>query len=108
MARVVRTLFASAFSILISLPPVLGQEAPQQPNPHPDGSFFAYCWQAGYAQDVRSIEQLHTNWTKLRDMDQDIPGWREMRHDNGSAMFAADGTMLDERGNRSVFDDVDE
>lgn len=27
---------------------------------------------------------------------------------NGTPMFAASGTMLDEKGNRSIFDDVDE
>ena len=27
---------------------------------------------------------------------------------NGKPKFAEDGTMLDERGNRSIFDDVDE
>lgn len=27
---------------------------------------------------------------------------------NGAPMFSDDGTMLDENGNRSVFDDVDE
>jgi len=27
---------------------------------------------------------------------------------NGKPMFAPDGTMLDENGNRSIFDDVDE
>jgi len=29
-------------------------------------------------------------------------------HENGQLMFAADGMMLDENGNRSIFDDVDE
>lgn len=33
-------------------------------NPHTVGSFYGYCWQAGYAQDVRSIEELHRDWTK--------------------------------------------
>lgn len=28
-------------------------------------------------------------------------------HENGAPMFAADGTMLDDKGNRSIFDDVD-
>ncbi len=30
------------------------------------------------------------------------------KHDNGAPMFAPDGTMLDDKGNRSIFDDVDE
>jgi hypothetical protein len=29
-------------------------------------------------------------------------------HPNGKPMFSADGTMLDEDGNRSIFDDVDQ
>lgn len=28
-------------------------------------------------------------------------------HPNGAPLFAPDGTMLDDKGNRSVFDDVD-
>ncbi len=35
-------------------------------------------------------------------------GQAAMKHDNGAAMFAPDGTLLDEKGNRSIFDDVDE
>lgn len=31
-----------------------------------------------------------------------------MRHPNGTPVFAKDGTMLDDKGNRSIFDDVDE
>jgi hypothetical protein len=30
------------------------------------------------------------------------------KHPNGAPMYAPDGTMLDDRGNRSIFDDVDE
>lgn len=30
------------------------------------------------------------------------------KYENGSPKFAADGTMLDDKGNRSIFDDVDE
>lgn len=30
-----------------------------------------------------------------------------MKHPNGAPQFAPDGTMLDEKGNRSIFDDVD-
>jgi len=29
------------------------------------------------------------------------------RHPNGSPVFAPDGTLLDDKGNRSIFDDVD-
>jgi hypothetical protein len=46
-----------------------------------------------------------------------IMGWAEKparaeimvpRHPNGAPMYAPDGMMLDEHGNRSVFDDVDQ
>lgn len=30
-----------------------------------------------------------------------------VRHKNGAPMFSADGTMLDDKGNRSIFDDID-
>lgn len=45
---------------------------------------------------------------KVSRLDQNVRGWREMRHDNGRPVFSEDGTMLDENGNRSIFDDVDE
>lgn len=32
---------------------------------------------------------------------------RNQRHPNGAPMWSPDGTLLDERGNRSIFDDVD-
>lgn len=31
-----------------------------------------------------------------------------MKHKNGAPVFASNGTMLDENGNRSIFDDIDE
>lgn len=38
--------------------------------------------------------------------------WQEVRiscdvHENGKPKFACDGTLLDDRGLRSIFDDVD-
>jgi hypothetical protein len=33
---------------------------------------------------------------------------REQRHANGAPMFDESGMMLDDQGNRSIFDDVDE
>lgn len=36
------------------------------------------------------------------------PNWQESRHPNGQRKWADDGTMLNERGTRSIFDDVDE
>lgn len=30
-----------------------------------------------------------------------------MKHKNGAPKFARDGTLLDDKGNRSIFDDVD-
>jgi hypothetical protein len=32
---------------------------------------------------------------------------RHLKYPNGQPMFAPDGMMLDENGNRSIFDDVD-
>jgi hypothetical protein len=32
----------------------------------------------------------------------------QVHYPNGAPMFAPDGMMLDEQGNRSIFDDVDE
>lgn len=32
----------------------------------------------------------------------------QMKHTNGRPKYAADGTMLDHKGNRSIFDDIDE
>lgn len=45
---------------------------------------------------------------KRRDLDTSVPFWRDMKHPNGKPMFAPDGMMLDEKGNRSIFDDVDD
>jgi hypothetical protein len=45
---------------------------------------------------------------KMRDLDKYSPGWRDTKHGNGQPKFAKDGMMLDEKGNRSIFDDVDE
>lgn len=33
---------------------------------------------------------------------------RAAKHPNGQQMWAPDGTMVDEHGNRSIFDDVDQ
>lgn len=33
---------------------------------------------------------------------------KEMKYPNGRPMFREDGMMLDDEGNRSIFDDVDE
>lgn len=41
-------------------------------------------------------------------MDRDVPGWRTLRHANGTPQYSPDGTMLDDQGQRSIFDDVDD
>lgn len=41
-----------------------------------------------------------------KQLDRYTPDWRTMTHANGKPMFATDGTMLDEKGNRSIFDDL--
>jgi hypothetical protein len=33
-------------------------------NPYAVGSFPAFCWSAGYSQDVRSIDELLRDWRK--------------------------------------------
>jgi primosomal protein N' len=33
---------------------------------------------------------------------------RQQKHENGQHMWSPDGTLLDEHGNRSIFDDVDQ
>lgn len=35
-------------------------------NPYPAGSFESYCFEAGYGQDVRCIEELDRDWQKSR------------------------------------------
>lgn len=45
---------------------------------------------------------------KIKRLDLHTPGWPDFTHPNGARKFAADGTMLDDKGNRSIFDDVDE
>lgn len=45
---------------------------------------------------------------KIRLLDQHIPGWRDLKHPGGQLKFSPEGTLLDENGDRSIFDDVDE
>ncbi len=46
---------------------------------------------------------------KIFRLNKQTMGWRSLKHPNGQPMFNPEtGTMLDERGNRSIFDDVDE
>jgi len=42
------------------------------------------------------------------ELDEDHPGWREFVYPNGAPMFAPDGMMLDDKGDRSIFDDIDD
>lgn len=41
-------------------------------------------------------------------MDQNTPDWRTLTHTNGAPIYAPSGMLLDDHGNRSIFDDVDE
>lgn len=45
---------------------------------------------------------------KIKTLEEFTPGWRELTHPNGAQMFSENGTMLDDCGNRSIFDDLDE
>lgn len=48
-------------------------------------------------------------YAKKRELlDIHLPDWRELKHDNGKPKFAPSGMMLDENGNRSIFDDLDD
>jgi hypothetical protein len=53
----------------------------------------------------RDLKEAQATRSRL---DQDLPRWREMLHENGNHKFAQDGTMLDDKGNRSIFDDLDD
>lgn len=53
-------------------------------------------------------QALAARHEKIMNLNRHTPGWRDMVYPNGKPKFASDGTMLDEDGNRSIFDDVDE
>lgn len=56
--------------------------------------------------EVRLLEEIAA---KLTQMDIDMPGWRERKYANGAPMWSSTtGMMLNDRGTRSIFDDVDE
>ncbi len=48
------------------------------------------------------------NSEKIAQLDAAVPDWRGRTYANGARMFREDGMMLDEQGNRSIFDDIDE
>lgn len=60
--------------------------------------------------DGSGILQPHDNWggPERPERDRRTPEEAVARHANGAPMFALDGTMLDDRGFRSIFDDVDQ
>lgn len=45
---------------------------------------------------------------KIAQLDRNSPGWRDLKYPNGAPMYSETGMLLDEHGNRSIFDDVDE
>ncbi len=50
-----------------------------------------------------------TDQDRLAALAEYRPDWRTLKHDNGAPMYSErTGMLLDDRGNRSVFDDVDE
>jgi hypothetical protein len=56
--------------------------------------------------EIRLAEEIAA---KLARMDIDMPGWRERKYANGAPMWSSTtGMMLNDRGTRSIFDDVDE
>lgn len=60
------------------------------------------------ATDMTDADDLTYRREKLARLDEATPGWRDLRLPNGLPQFSLDGTMLDETGNRSIFDDIDE
>ena len=59
--------------------------------------------------DAEVHEQERDLAAKLTQMDIDMPGWRERKYANGAPMWSSTtGMMLNDRGTRSIFDDVDE
>lgn len=72
------------------------------------------CGDSDYGDNpeaAKTLAECETARTaeKLARLDEFTPGWRELVHPNGAPMFNPDsGTMLDDAGNRSIFDDVDE
>lgn len=47
---------------------------------------------------IKVSENIYTDWT----------GGKNIQYPNGKWMFNKNGTMFDENGRRSIFDDVDE
>lgn len=46
---------------------------------------------------------------KKANLDKFTPGWRDLLYENGKPMFNPEtGMMLNEHGERSIFDDIDE
>jgi hypothetical protein len=44
----------------------------------------------------------------LQYLTKNVPNWRTARHENGTPLYSLDGTLLNDEGDRSIFDDVDE
>lgn len=67
------------------------------------------CWEScGVTEVTVSFkgETIPQN-LKLFPLDGDEDDEAPTAHPNGAPMYAADGMMLDDQGNRSIFDDVD-
>ena len=58
--------------------------------------------------EEHEAEAARATMAKTAWLDANQAGWRSDRHANGCPKWSPDGTMLDDRGNRSIFDDVDE
>ena len=55
----------------------------------------------------RSIYSSVFDWPQVS-TDQWCGEWESVRYPNGQELFSPNGMMLDQDGNRSIFDDVDE
>lgn len=84
------------------------------------GPIEAWCLSSEQKQKYRRATETCNSWAKNSHGAVDEPpnygeGSNEayrieaaMKHPNGKPMFAKDGMMLDDKGNRSIFDDIDE
>lgn len=85
-----------------------------------DGALVAMCLGAGpyggrYTNGTTTCDAFAKNTAGAVD---EPPGYgeesraeyqrqAEKKHANGAPMYAPDGTLLDDKGNRSIFDDID-
>lgn len=76
-------------------------------NPPPNfRDDLAQAWLGGWDQCDKELKQKQAE--RQKKIDKLPEDWRTQTHPNGRPMWSPDGTLLDDKGNRSIFDDVDE